>query len=299
MLPGLGIGLLSAVLQSTSYCFSRNFVLKHPGNAWKLSVYSQLWMTGFSLLALAVISPWQQVTFTPKILLLAGLFGIFGNLAYFSFFRALQLVEASRLSSLLGLKIIMLTVVNALWFRHIPDGWQGVAILLSALAAVGMNFSGGKIPYQGGIFLGITLGCFAITDILAAEMVAAMPGNSLLLRSVASTGLSFGVLGVISSLAFFRMKFERDCMRDAFGYGICWFTAMIGLLASFNLLGVLLANIVQAGRGFFSVLLGALLLKCGFAGLEPPVSRKIWLRRGIMALLMILSMVLYMKGLAS
>ena len=293
MLPGLGIGLLSAVLQSTSYCFSRNFVLKHPGQAWKLSVYSQLWMTLFSLLALALISPWQQLVFTPRVLILSGLFGIFGNLAYFCFFRALQLIEASRLSSLLGLKIIMLAVVNALWLKHIPTGLQCVAIMLSALAAVGMNFSGGKIPYQGGIFLGITLGCFAITDILATELVAAIPGKILLLRSMAASGLSFGVLGVISSMAFLRMKFERDCLRDAFGYGICWFTAMIGLLASFNLLGVLLANIVQAGRGFFSVVLGAILLKCGFSALEPPVSRKIWIRRGIMALLMILSMVLY------
>ena len=49
---GVTAGFVSALLQSTSYLFSRRFVLKHR-NPGLLVVYSQLVMFGFGLLTLA------------------------------------------------------------------------------------------------------------------------------------------------------------------------------------------------------------------------------------------------------
>ena len=52
-------------------------------------------------------------------------------------------------------------------------------------------------------------------------------------------------------------------------------------------------NIIQASRGIFSVLLGLWLLHLGFKDLEPRVDRKAWMRRFLMAIVMIVAMFLY------
>jgi hypothetical protein len=135
-----------------------------------------------------------------------------------------------------------------------------------------------------------------VTDNVAAMMVKAVGGDTpLMLRSVAASSLAFMSLGILSSLTFIKNGFEMKCMKGAFGYGAVWFAAMIGFLATMNMLGVMYANIVQVSRGFFSVVIGYMLLKTGIDKLEPEVSGRMWLRRAVMALLMVAAMALYVR----
>ena len=292
MFTGFVVALVSAVFQSVGFIFSRAFILKHRDPV-KLTVYSQVWMALIGAAILAVIWPWQKVEFTPRVLWILTGFSLAGNLAYVCFFQAMKLIEASRLSALLGMKMVTLALFNIIVFRDFPTAWKWAAIVLSSVAAVGMNFSGGRLPFRGCLMLFITLCCYAVTDTLAKMLLEAMPGNNLCLRALAATGLNFGALGVVSSLVFFRMKFEMAPFRSAFSYGACWIFAMVGLVASLHLLGVMLGNIVQSSRGFFSVLIGYGLFRCGRSDLEPPASLGMWVRRGVMAALMVLAMALY------
>lgn len=314
---GFVVGIGSAILQSSAYIFSRRFAVKQK-SAGKLTAYSQLWMLLMGLLTLLVISPWQRVVFTRELIVLMIIFSVFGNLAYFCFFRAQEEIESSRISSLLGLKMISLAFFNMLLLKYFPDLlklcgvdnalstadirqfspgiYQWAAIIISSFAAVGMNFSGGRLPWKGCVFLTMTLLCYAVTDNVAAMMVKAIHGDTpLMLRSVAASSLAFMSLGFLSNFTFLKDGFDFKCMKNAFGYGALWFAAMIGFLATLNMLGVMYANIVQVSRGFFSVVIGFILLKTGIDKLEPEVSGKMWLRRVIMAVLMIVAMALYVR----
>jgi hypothetical protein len=92
---------------------------------------------------------------------------------------------------------------------------------------------------------------------------------------------------------FIKYKFSGRAFKDSLPYALCWYTAMCGLLASFDLVGVMLGTIIQASRGFFSVVIGYALLKTGIDKLEPEVSGRMWVRRCIMAVLMMAAMALY------
>ena len=292
MFFGILAGLFSAFLQSTSYVFSRRFVLKHqdPG---RLVVCSQAVMCFFGITTLTVTLPFVQIPFTREFFTLLVVFVAASNIGYFCFFRALREIEASRLSSLLGLKIVVLAVVSIALLHQPLHGLQYPAIALSAVAAVGMNFTGGPLNRRGCLFLLLTLLAYATADLVETRMIQLMPGERLFLNSITVTGVAFTALGAVSSLALFRLRCSRACFIDAVPYAISWYLAMIFLFASFGAIGVLFGNIIQAGRGLISVLLGVLLLKAGFDRLEPRVGTRAWIRRTIMAILMLAAMTLY------
>lgn len=294
MSGGLVIGIISAVLQSFSYVFSRKFMLKYASSG-KLAVYSQIWMMLMGGIVLLVISPWQKINFTPAVWGFAVGSVICAQCAYFCFFRALQEIEASRLSALQGLKMIALAGLNAVLFREYPSAWQWAAILLASFAAAGMNFSGGRLPWRGLLFLGVALFSFAGADIAEFKLTRVITGSEPLLRALAATAFSFFLLGISSSLTLIKTGFDRREFVSALPYAACWFCAISLLLASFDMLGVMLGAIIQSGRGIFSVLIGYILLKCNAAGQEPPVPVRTWCRRAVMAAAMILAMFLYMK----
>ena len=292
MFFGILAGLFSAFLQSTSYVFSRRFVLKHrdPG---RLVVCSQAVMCLFGLITLAATLPFVRIPLSAEFFVLLAVFVAASNVGYFCFFRALREIEASRLSSLLGLKIIVLAVVSIVLLNEPPHGIQYPAIVLSAIAAVGMNFTGGPLNRRGCLFLLLTLLAYATADLVETRMIQLMPGERLFLNSIAVTGVAFTALGAVSSLALFRMRCSKACFIDALPYAVSWYLAMVFLFASFGAIGVLFGNIIQAGRGLISVLLGFMLLKIGLDRLEPRVGTKAWIRRAIMAILMLAAMTLY------
>ena len=289
---GVTAGFVSALLQSTSYLFSRRFVLKHR-NPGLLVVYSQLVMFGFGLLTLAATLPFVRVPLNGTFCMLLVVFVAASCSGYFCFFQALREIEASRLSSLLGLKIVVLAAITVAILHQPLNDLQYLAIGCSAVAAVGMNFSGGALSPRGCLFLLLTLLTYATADFVETAMILMMPGESLLLNSVAVTGVAFSVLGCVSSLAFVRLKWNRSCFIDAIPYAAAWYLAMLFLFTSFGAIGVLFGNIIQAGRGLISVLLGLLLLRFGLAGLEPRVGARAWTRRAVMAVLMLIAMTLY------
>ena len=153
----------------------------------------------------------------------------------------------------------------------------------------GVSLMGCVLP----LYLLLTLLSYAAADLVETRMIQLLPGDRLFLNSIAVTGVAFTALGAVSSLAFFRIKCSRACLIDAVPYAVAWYLAMIFLFASFGAIGVLFGNIIQASRGLISVLLGVLLLKAGLDQLEPRVGAKAWIRRTIMAVLMLAAMTLY------
>ena len=295
MFFGVLVCAVSTVMQSAAYVFSRRFLARYRSPV-KLLIYAQLWMGIFGTLSFVLTSPFSDLRFSRGAFAEMAAFAACYALAHASFFRTLKEVEASRASSLLGLKVIVVALIAALIGHVALNVGHGVAIVLTAVAGVGMNFSGVRLSGRGALFLTLSLLGFSVTDIVGAHLGKLMSGNSIMLGTVGVISLSYALLGVFALAAFTRMKFERQQFAAAFPYALLWFVAMLLLFASFGIIGVVLGTIIQAGRGVISVVLGVLIAKRGHAELEPDVSPRLWIRRAAMALLMLGAIALYMKS---
>ena len=289
---GLFIAAISTVMQSAAFVFSRRFVIRF-GSPVELVVYSQLWMGILGAAAFAATAGGTAIPRSSEFFAVAALFVLAYNVAFFCFFKAMSLVEASRLSSLLGLKVIVIALLALLFFHERLTFGRIAAVLLTAFAAAGMNFSGGRIGMSAGLFLGISLLGFATTDVTGARLVKLMPGASVTHEAICAMSMCYIVLGALSGAAFIRRKFSLRLFLGALPYSVLWFLAMMLLFASFGIIGVVLGTIIQAGRGVVSVFFGALLSKCGVGDLEPPEPPRIWVRRAVMSLVILGAMVLY------
>ena len=299
MVHGIVFGLTAALLMSLSYIFSKRFMLIH-GSPFLLTLYAVLAQGVAGLILLAFVYPRFNWNFDLKTALIAAgavAGNIFGN---FSFFRTLKEVEASRLSSLLGLKIATLALICMLILQQ-PVNWlQWVAVLMATIAAVGMNFTGGKITLKAAFWLfltllGYSLGDLAGTALLDAFLLMGKEGTSRLIASFASVSTTafFTAIVMAPLLLMKRIPKNLKMLKDASYYGLIWFTSLLFLFDCFSSVGVVYGSILQAARGVLSVIIGAILLKMGLKDYEPRVGLSAWIRRLIMALLMAGAMAVY------
>ena len=157
-----------------------------------------------------------------------------------------------------------------------------------------MNCSGVRISGRGALFLTLTLLGFSTTDITGARLVELMPGQAVTVEAICVMSLAYILLGAIAAAAFVKVKFEREKLNGAFPYAALLFVAMLLLFASFGMIGVIFGSIIQAGRGIVSVVMGVFLAKRGYADIEPDVSPRLWIRRAVMALLMMTAIGIYL-----
>lgn len=299
MTHGIVFGLTAAFLMSLSYIFSKRFMLRHS-SPFLLTLYAMLVQGAAGVILLAFI--WDRFTWDfdcRSLLIAAGAVagGIFGN---FCFFRTLKEVEASRLSSLLGLKIATLALICMLILKQQVNGLQWVAVLMATIAAVGMNFTGGKITLKAAFWLfltllGYSLGDLAGTAFLEVFLAMGKEGTSRLVASFASVSCTVFFSAVVMAPLFLLKSVPKKLtmLRDSSYYGIIWFTSLLFLFDCFSSVGVVYGSILQAARGVISVIFGAILLKLGFKDYEPRVGVSAWVRRLVMAVLMAGAMTLY------
>ena len=173
MTVGILGGFLSAMLQSGSYVFSRVFIQKH-GSAFALVVFSQLIMGIFGAVTIPLMMPFTHYPLTWRFFGLMVLCVLSFVTGQYGFFQTLREMEASRLSSLLGLKIIILAMVSMLVTRLPLHFLQWIAIILCSVGAIGMNFTGGRITWKGALWLGFMLLTYSICDLIEAELILEM-----------------------------------------------------------------------------------------------------------------------------
>ena len=294
MFIGVVCGLTAAVMQSVSYIFSRMFISRH-GSAFHLSICSQVLMGVMGIILAGISLAFVTYPVSWKYFFLAVAWLVSYVMAQSSFFIALKSVEASRLSSLLGLKIIALAIIAMLFGGSLtPVRW--LAVVLCTISAVGMNFTGGKLSVKSCFWIGMAVLSYALCDLSCTEMMKMMPQENMIHNSFAVVGISYAMLGVFSLPVLFFVPRKREYLRDALPFSLAWFISMIFLLTAFGTLGVIYGTILQSGRGIASVVIGIILLKLGFENLEPRVGRKAWIRRMIMAVLMLCAMAMYSRG---
>lgn len=295
MLTGILFILTAALLNSVGYLASARFLKRYKSSV-RLLVLAQVCMMALSLPFLPFFSPFGHVAdmhgYWMTTLEWIAVF-IIGQCC---FFMAQKYFESSRLSSLLGLKIIVLTVI----FIAVGGGkvnWgQWTAVLMAAVAAMGFNWSGsGKTDDRGWLFLLVTLVCYSLADICETKLITAVheSGYGLVKSSLAATFFIYTLLGLVSLPFLFLSKPDLEQIKMACPYSAIWLCAQIVLLAGFVLVKPVFGNVILATRGIFSVIIGAMLPFFGLAALDSQIPMRKWVQRGIAAVIMTAAIAVY------
>ncbi|MDD3953446.1 MAG: EamA family transporter [Lentisphaeria bacterium] len=290
MLTGIICGLLTAFLQPVAYLLSRQFFVR-GGRAMELTIYSQLIMGVIS--AVLLLCCWPILSFDSALASRTAWSVGTILIAQVCYFLAIRVVEASRLSSMLGLKIIFLVLLNMLLFGEQLRLLHWLAVGMCAIAGLIMNQSGLKISLKA--LAAIICCCFflAASDIADYRLVIAIPVENPVYRGILATGFCYAGLGLISLPGLFFLRFDWQKCRSAIPYSCVWMAAMVVFYLSIGLLGTVFTSIIQSSRGLISVILGALVAWLGYAGMESRASKAIWLSRLAAALLIMAAVAIF------
>ena len=315
MAIGIIFGLLAAFLQSLSYLVSASFVRTYSGRpapSWALLARSYLWMGLVSVFAagwLIHVNP-GRVPPLASWIGWAALCIALGMFAQVVLFFTLKAADASRVSPLLGIKILFLAISGMVFDgdRFSAIQWGGIGLALAA--AYLLSCSGGKLSLAGIIGIIATSICFAASDTFIKvqqdvfhAFAATLSANGGLPLSPFLTNLlivfvdySIGGLFAIAILPF-TGRYPRHAMtRHALLYAAVWLGAMVLLFRSFDAIGLVHGNIVQSTRGLLSIVLGYAIARFGNVALERRLSRAGQVGRFLAGLLMFLSIVLFSLG---
>jgi hypothetical protein len=309
---GVAAGLAAAFFSALSYLVSRHHGVRQRaigrrGSALRLLVLAHQIMAAVCIpLALAAWPP--GVPFTrPLALALAGSVGFY-LLGQAAIFAALGRAEASRVSPLLGLKIVMLAGLVTFVLGQPLDGRQWLAVGLCVAAAAALQAGGGAIP-PGPLALVLAAAfAFAVADLtivaaidalVAAATAAAAPVGRLHAAGLAMT-LTYAVCGGLFLPLVPRVRpFSRDDRTAALQYAAAWMASMVALYVCFAFVGAVFGTILQSTRGLVSVVLGAVLAHRGWNELEQRVDREALLRRVAAATFMTAAIAVYCLDLSA
>lgn len=292
---GIGFGLGTALCQSIFYLVTRRFVGHTGKTPLLLLIVSHVIMGAMSVVLLATLRPRSLPPLETYLAPLAGA-GLCYLAAQFGLFSVLRHVESSRVSPLLGGKIVVLALFAVTLTHQDLRPLQWLAVGLSAGAAWLLNEAGGRVPVRCLCLLGLTIMGYCLSDLsigVLMQRLAAMGPSA----SVIGAALTYALCGAIA-LPFVFRRDARDLRvwTLATPCACAWLLAMCLLYACFGLIGVVFGNIVQATRGIISVALGWAVARVGHTHLESHASRRVFWRRAAGAALMMLAVALYLCG---
>jgi len=293
---GILLGLAAAFCQSLSYVFSRLFVTRPGHSASGLFALSHVEMGIVAVAALPFVAaggaPPAGVYWRP----LAGavFFYLVGQGAMFA---TLRWTEASRISPLLGLKILVLALISWLCLGQTVAPLQWLAVVLSVAAAFALNWSGGALPGRAAIGVAVCCVGYSLSDLNIRWLVDALDSEGPLRATLLACCMCYVATGVLGAAFLPRARnLSWSTWVRAAPVALAWMLAMLFLFATFKLIGVVFGNIVQSSRGLVSILMGALIARWGFVALEQRHGAGVLWRRAVAAALMMAAVALYVLG---
>ena len=293
MVIGALLGLGAATCHSVSYLFSRLFVIRRRKGILRLLVLGHVLMGAASAIALPALWSADVPPLSRYILPLLGAAGFY-LLGQAGLFLALRHADASRVSPLLGLKVIVLAAITVLFLRDRLSLLQWVAVALSGGAAVLLGSSGTRLNRQA--VVGLIFAClsYCLSDLSIKALVEALSGLGPWRAVLLAVSMSYVLCGILGLLL---MPWAgRAALKDlpyALPFAVSWLLAMVFLYACFAAIGVVFGNIMQSTRGLISILFGAALAHAGMVHLEEKTSRAVLARRLAAAGLMCLAIAMF------
>jgi drug/metabolite transporter (DMT)-like permease len=289
IVQGVIFGLLAAATQSLCYVYSRIFVTR-PGNT-SLALFGLshaiMGLFGLALLPLC----WSDRVYELR----AYFWPLMGSVVFYlmgqvCLFRAVKLTDASRVSPLLGLKILVLALITVLAFDEPLTTLQWIGVLLSIAAAAGLNYSGGgQVPLNASAAILGACVFYSLSDLSIVAMTRALSLDGGFRGILLGNALAYTLAGAVGAalVGINGPQCRRPAQwREAVPVAVTWFLAMIFLFICFRMLGAVFGNIVQSMRGPLSILIGLAIAHAGHAHLEQKVGAWTFIRRFAAAILM-------------
>jgi len=302
MLTGLILAFVGTIFHSTSYIFSRSFLIKHKRGPFALLIISQCVIGIVSLFILPFCLPksHQMLLILLPYILFAILAYIFGQ---FCFFNALKHTEASKISGMLGLKVVFLALISVLFMNQHFTILQWAAVLMAVIATL-IFASSDQLDWNFkenlsvvGWIIATCLG-YASCDIISVLGIRhLMQEMSPVRATLFVVGSEYMIVGIGSIYALPKiLKNDRALFKDAIVYGLTWYTGTILLFLSFTFINIVLANIIQSTRGLTSIGIALIVTKLGHTHLEAKMTRSTLTKRIVVAVLMAFAVIFYVIG---
>jgi drug/metabolite transporter (DMT)-like permease len=292
---GIGCGLGAAVFQSLSYVCIRRFNKRHEDNIIALLALSHIVM-GLVSIPMAV---WLWPAAMPP--LSAYGLSLLGSSGFYlggQFFLSVAIIhsEPSRVSPLLGLKVLIVTLISVLFLGQRFGGAQWLAVLLTTAAVLMLSHSGKRIQGRFILLMLAACLCYCLSDLCIKALVDHFAFMGVLRGAVMATALSYIICGTAGGItvAVWPHHSTHSTWVYAVPFAACWFIAMLCLFSCFGLIGVVFGSILQSTRGIISIVLGFVIAHIGFEALEPKPSRRMVARRMAAAVLMTAAVILFL-----
>lgn len=205
------------------------------------------------LLPFFVTSPKSSLNII--LLTLVGVVGAY-YIGMLSLFALLERVQSSTVTSLLGLKLLVISCWSSMSGDQLHGyQWLAVVIMLAASLILKDSEEGIKIKHVAWA-LG-TCSCFATSDLFIVQLIAAIEPTGGFKASMFALVLSYLLAGLTSACAWrFWKGSTRQDWYDATGFAFCWFGHMLCLYCAIPLIGLVHSVILQSSRSVFAVLIG-------------------------------------------
>jgi drug/metabolite transporter (DMT)-like permease len=291
---GIFFGFLAALFQSISYVCTRLFIERHKDDIGTLLALSHIIMGIISVpLAFFLLPPNMPglSSYLPDLLVCTG----FYLLGQFFLFSALIQSEPSRVSPLLGMKIIILALISFIFLHQNLNPAQWIAVMLCSYSVFLLSNSGKKLHRYSLILIVLACLSYCISDIHIKMLVEHFKYTGVFHGAVFSTALCYILSGFVGVI--FLLVRPHNTTRDTWLYSLpfacSWLIAMIFLFSCFALIGVVFGNILQSTRGIMSIVLGYLIAHFGYEGLETKITKKVMVNRILAAFLMTVSIAFF------
>lgn len=294
MLCGFG----AAMVNSAGYLFNARFLLLFKSPVRLLAVATFLMML-IALPLMLIFFPFGVLPCWWKYILQAVLASVLFLAGQGCFFAAMRYFEASRIASLLGLKIIVLSLLFIVTGGRL-NWMQLSAVIIAAAAGMIFNRAGNTpVSWRGWVFILLTLVFYSSVDMVETDLVVKMNKYSqtgTFCSSFLVVTLIYTILGLITLPLLVKMKTGGRELLEGVPYAVLWLLSQILLFACFSNLKPVFGNVILATRGVFSVIAGLLLPYMGLAALDSKISMRIWVQRIIAALMMVGAIAIYSFG---
>jgi uncharacterized membrane protein len=290
---GIIFGFMAALCQALSYICSKAFLHKHPGENTKLLLISHALMGLVSLFVLPFV---LVSSFPPLEHVLLPLFACAGfyMVAQGCLFMALKITEASRVSPLLGLKILFIAFLSMIFFDKTFSLIQWSAVGIALLAGAILNWSGSSPPFKGIVLILFACLGYSLSDINIKILIVNLSSSSILNGALCAVTMTYCLCGIVSIvLLSFMKKNNMGLLKDTIPFSIFWFVAMLFLFVCFAFISVMLGNIIQSTRGVISIVIAAAIAKAGYEHIEKKITKGVFIRRVAAAILMLISIVMF------
>jgi len=296
MITGILLGLGSAFLLSVSYLCSRWFSGRWPQGAVRLLVLAQIELGVLAAALFFAVRPPQLAPVEGFAGLVLGT-SVFYLVGQACLFRALRQADASRLSPLLGLKILALAAFSAVFLSRHYTPVQWAAVGLSVAAAAVLARAGTVLRRRVLAWLLATVLFYSLTDLCIKALVDHFDALSLARASALSASLSYMVSGVLVLPLLLLIDRPRPrAWLEALPFALAWFGGILLVFACFAQIGVVFGGIVQSTRGVLSIGLGWLVAALGHEHLEQRAPARVVARRVLAAALMVAAIALFSLG---